>query len=101
MPTATAIETKTEQKTRQIKMWCVQLLNDDYTPFDFVIEVLCQLYGKNLDQARQIALDIHEKGSGLAGGPYTKEVAIQKAKDTVAIARSHEHPLMAVAREVE
>ncbi len=99
MSTATITETKTKIKLKEVKMWRVKLLNDDYTPFDFVIDVLCQLYGKDFDSAKMVAMNIHDQGSGTAG-IYTKEIAMQKAKDTVAIARAHSHPLKAIAEEM-
>jgi ATP-dependent Clp protease adaptor protein ClpS len=99
MATATATETKIAPKLKEVKMWRVKLLNDDYTPFDFVIEVLCQLYGKDVESASIVATDIHHKGSGTAG-IYTKEIAMQKAKDTIQISRNNGHPLMAKAEEM-
>lgn len=99
MATVTATDTKTTVKLKEVKMWRVKLLNDDYTPFDFVIEVLCQLYGKDVEAATLVATDIHNKGSGTAG-IYTKEIALQKAKDTVQISRGNGHPLTAVAEEM-
>lgn len=100
MSTITANETTTKRKLKEVKMWQVKLLNDDYTPFDFVVLVLTDMYYKSVDQAEAIALDIHRKGAGQAGGPYTREVAEQKANDTIRVARSHGHPLKARAEEM-
>lgn len=99
MTTAAATDTKTTVKLKEVKMWRVKLLNDDYTPFDFVIEVLCQLYGKDVEAATIVATAIHNQGAGTAG-VYTKEIAMQKAKDTVAISRANHHPLTALAEEM-
>lgn len=98
MTTATAIDTKIKQKLQEVKLWKVVFLNDNYTPFDFVIEVLTTLYAKDVDTASQIALSVHEQGRGTAG-IYPKEIAMQKAYDTVRIAQAHEHPLKAIAEE--
>jgi ATP-dependent Clp protease adaptor protein ClpS len=99
MTTATATETKSKTKLTEMKMWNVMLKNDDYTPFHFVIEVLVQLFHKDEATANVIATAIHNSGKGHAGGPYTKEVATQKAHDVMQIARKWGHPLVAVAEE--
>jgi ATP-dependent Clp protease adaptor protein ClpS len=98
MSTATITDTKEKQKFREVRMWRVVMLNDDYTPFNFVIEVLTTMYGKSLDEAEQIAMNIHEKGRGVAG-IYTKEIAMQKSDDTIRIAKGHGHPLKTQAEE--
>ena len=79
-------------------MWRVVMLNDDYTPFDFVIDVLTTLYHKSFEEAEAIAMSIHEKGRGVAG-VYTKEIALQKSHDTIRVAKAHGHPLKTVAEE--
>lgn len=100
MATVTSTETKTKPKLKEVKMWQVMLLNDDYTPFDFVEKVLTELFHKSADQAERIAMDIHQKGMGQAGGPYTREVAEQKAVDTISVSRNYGHPLVARAMEM-
>lgn len=99
MTTATVHETKTVNKLKEVKMWQVMLLNDDYTPFHFVAEVLTTMFNKDQATAEQIALNVHRQGSGVAGGPYTREIAEQKAHDVIFVSRSAGHPL--VARPVE
>ena len=98
MSTSTATDTVTKTKIKPISMWRVVLHNDDYTPIDFVIEVLMQLFGKDQEQAMLIANNIHHTGKGVAG-VYTKEVAMQKAVDTTQIATKHGHPLLATSEE--
>lgn len=98
MSTSTALDTKTVTKLKEVKMWRVVLLNDDYTPIDFVIAVLVQLFHKSEDDAANIAQNIHERGRGVAG-VYIKEISLQKASDTCQAAKAHGHPLKAVAEE--
>jgi len=93
---STALATETTTKIKPITMWRVVFNNDDYTPMDFVIAVLVQLYGKSIAEAEEITMAIHKNGRGIAG-VYTKEIAEQKAADTVRVARSHQHPLFAFA----
>jgi ATP-dependent Clp protease adaptor protein ClpS len=95
---STATETQTKIKIKPVNMWRVVFHNDDYTPIDFVVEVLAQLFNKEYETAMQIAQNIHDNGRGVAG-VYTKEVAQQKAADTSEIARKHGHPLKATAEE--
>jgi ATP-dependent Clp protease adaptor protein ClpS len=96
MTTATKTVTKTNLK--QVSLFQVLLHNDDYTPMDFVIEVLKQFFGKNEEDANAIMLAIHEKGLGVAG-VYTKEIATQKANETMKTAKMYGHPLKASVRE--
>jgi ATP-dependent Clp protease adaptor protein ClpS len=96
MTTATTTVTKTNLK--QVSLFQVLLHNDDYTPMNFVIEVLKQFFGKSEDDANAIMLAIHEKGTGVAG-VYTKEIATQKANETMKTAKMYGHPLKASIRE--
>lgn len=95
---STATETKTKIQIKPVNMWRVVFHNDDFTPIDFVVEVLAQLFNKDYETAMQIAQNIHDTGRGVAG-VYTKEVAQQKAVDTCRIANKHGHPLKATAEE--
>lgn len=74
------------------KMYKVLLLNDDFTPMDFVILVLRRFFAKTEDQATQIMLDVHKKGSGTAG-VFTLEVAEMKAMQVNQLSRANQHPL--------
>jgi ATP-dependent Clp protease adaptor protein ClpS len=96
MTTATKTTTKTNLKP--ISMFQVLLHNDDYTPMEFVSEVLMQFFGKNKEDADAIMMAIHEKGMGVAG-VYTKEIATQKANETMKTAKIYGHPLKASIRE--
>ena len=74
-------------------MYCVVLMNDDYTPMDFVIEILQQYFALNLDQATQVMLTVHYEGKGIAG-VYPREIAETKANQVNNYARSQGYPLL-------
>lgn len=93
------ISNKKSTKVRKPHMWNVVLLNDDYTPIDFVVLVLEKIFHKSHDDAISLMIEIHQKGKGIAG-TYTFEVAETKVYETMHMARSEEHPLMAVVEEV-
>lgn len=71
----------------------VVLLNDDYTPMDFVVSVLQQYFGMQFTQALKVMLDVHHQGKGICG-TYTKEIAETKVAQVMEVARVHEHPLL-------
>jgi ATP-dependent Clp protease adaptor protein ClpS len=68
------------------------LLNDDYTPMEFVVDILTQIFRKSELEAEQIMLQVHHAGAGLAG-VYTFEIAETKVMQTEEMARSEGHPL--------
>jgi ATP-dependent Clp protease adaptor protein ClpS len=74
------------------KRWKVILLNDDSTPMEFVIGVLTEIFKHTQDTARDIMLDVHETGSGIAG-VYSFEIAEAKAVEATNLARTNGHPL--------
>ena len=74
-------------------MYAVVLLNDDYTPMEFVIEILQQYFAMNLDQATQVMLTVHYEGKGVAG-VYPRDIAETKANQVNNYARSQGHPLL-------
>lgn len=73
----------------------VMLLNDDYTPMDFVVTVLKAIFHKSTEEAERLMLVVHEKGMATCG-VYTREVAETKVEKTLAMARKAEHPLQCV-----
>jgi ATP-dependent Clp protease adaptor protein ClpS len=79
-------------------MYKVLLLNDDYTPMEFVIDVLEQFFGMNRERATHVMLKVHNEGSGLAG-LYPRDVAETKVHLVTDFARSHQHPLQCVMEE--
>jgi len=89
---ATGIVTKTKPKTAKPSMYKVLLLNDDYTPMEFVVYVLESLFRMSREKATQVMLHVHQKGVGVCG-VYTYEVAETKVTQVIDLARKNEHPL--------
>lgn len=87
-----AVQTAPPQLKRP-PLYVVILLNDDYTPMDFVIEILQQYFALNLDQATQVMLTVHYEGKGIAG-VYPRDIAETKANQVNNYARSQGHPLL-------
>lgn len=96
--TDTAVHTKTKSKLKPPSMYKVVLLNDDYTPMDFVVAVLMQLFEKSEEEAMAIMLHVHNQGRGVAG-IYTFEIAKQKQDDTHRAAKQHQYPLKVTLEE--
>src|ERR1700761_152841 len=88
----TNIAVKPKIATKKPSMYKVFLLNDDYTPMDFVIQVLETFFNKSREEATRIMLHVHKKGMGLCG-VYTYEVAETKVSQVLAAARQAQHPL--------
>jgi len=84
--------TKTKPKTKKPSLYKVLLLNDDYTPMEFVVHVLERFFGKGRDEATVIMLHVHQHGVGICG-LYTYEVAETKVTQVMDFARQHQHPL--------
>ena len=84
--------TATRPKTARPSMYRVLLLNDDYTPMEFVVLILERFFHKNREEATQIMLHVHQKGIGVCG-VFTYEVAETKVTQVVDFARRHQHPL--------
>ena len=80
-------------------MFKVMLLNDDYTPMEFVITVLERFFGMSREKATFVMLKVHNEGAGLAG-IYPRDVAETKVGQVVRFAREHQHPLQCVMEEV-
>lgn len=83
---------KPESKTKRPPFYKVVLMNDDYTPMDFVVYVLKDIFRKSHADAVTIMLDVHQKGEGVCG-VYTRDVAETKAEVVVAVSRQREYPL--------
>lgn len=80
------------------KMYAVILLNDDYTPMDFVVLVLRRFFSRTEEEAHKIMLDVHKKGSGVAG-VYTLEVGEMKVMQVNQFAQMNQHPLKSTLEE--
>lgn len=83
---------RTRPQTRKPSMYKVLMLNDDYTPMEFVVHVLERFFGKNRDEATAIMLQVHKKGVGVCG-VFTYEVAESKVTMVMDLARQNQHPL--------
>ena len=90
--TGLGIATRTRTRTKQPTPYRVLMLNDDYTPMEFVVDVLQNIFQKNREEATEIMLHVHQKGVGVCG-VYTYEVAETKVTQTVDYARKNQHPL--------
>ncbi|NQV47570.1 MAG: ATP-dependent Clp protease adapter ClpS [Rhodospirillaceae bacterium] len=83
---------KSRPKTKKPTMYKVLMLNDDYTPMEFVVHVLERFFSKSQEEATRIMLNVHQRGVGICG-VYTYEVAETKATQVMDLAREHQHPL--------
>lgn len=90
---------KTETVLQEPKMYKVMLLNDDYTPMDFVIKVLRKFFDMDEQRATQIMLHVHTRGKGLCG-VFTHEIAETKTAIVNEYSRDKEHPLLCVLEVV-
>lgn len=88
----TGLVTKTRPKTKKPSLYKVLLLNDDYTPMEFVVHVLERFFNKGREDATRIMLHVHHKGVGICG-VYTYEVAETKVTQVTDFSRQHQHPL--------
>ena len=91
----TAVITKTKPQTKKPSMYRVLILNDDYTPMEFVVHVLERFFSKDREAATRIMLHVHHHGIGECG-VYTYEVAETKVTQVMDFARKHQHPLQCV-----
>ncbi|ATJ89535.1 ATP-dependent Clp protease adapter ClpS [Acetobacter tropicalis] len=83
---------RAKPKTRKPAMYKVLMLNDDYTPMEFVVHVLERFFNKNRDEATSIMLNVHKRGVGVCG-VFTYEVAETKVTQVMDLARQNQHPL--------
>ena len=91
----TAVITRTRTQTRRPSMYRVLLLNDDYTPQEFVVTVLRKYFSKGVEEARRIMMHVHQHGVGECG-VFTYEVAETKVTQVMDYARKHQHPLQCI-----
>ncbi len=92
---AASVITKVRQKTKRPSLYRVLILNDDYTPMEFVVHVLEKFFQKDLEAATEIMLHVHHHGIGECG-VFTYEVAETKVTQVMDFARKHQHPLQCV-----
>lgn len=89
---STGLATKTRPKVKKPSLYRVLLLNDDYTPMEFVVHVLEKYFNKGQEEATQIMLLVHQNGVGVCG-TFTYEVAETKVTQVIDSARRNQHPL--------
>lgn len=82
-------------EVKQPPMYKVLLLNDDYTPMDFVVEVLRKFFGLHEEEATKVMLQVHHEGKGICG-VFTPDIAETKVVQVNDFSRKHEHPLMCI-----
>jgi ATP-dependent Clp protease adaptor protein ClpS len=90
--TGAGVVLEPRSKTKKPSMYRVLLMNDDYTPMEFVVLVLERFFHKSQEEATHIMLHVHQKGIGLCG-VFTYEVAETKVMQVIDFARKHQHPL--------
>jgi len=88
----TGVIVKAKPKTKKPSMYKVLMLNDDYTPMEFVVHILERFFSKSRQEATRIMMHVHRRGVGICG-VYTYEVAETKVTQVMDFARQHEHPL--------
>ena len=89
---------KQESRLKPPPMYKVLLLNDDFTPMEFVVEVLQTFFFMSQEQAAEVMFEVHTEGSGVCG-IYPGDIAMTKVEQVVKFAREHQHPLRCVMEE--
>ncbi|TDJ41711.1 MAG: ATP-dependent Clp protease adapter ClpS [Gammaproteobacteria bacterium] len=89
---------ESKPKLKKPPLYQVLLLNDDYTPMDFVVEVLELIFGMDRHKATRIMLEVHTKGKGRCG-VFTYEIAETKVAQVSSYSQQHQHPLMSTLEE--
>ena len=90
--TGTGLATRTRSKTKQPTPYRVLMLNDDYTPMEFVVLCLQRFFRMNMEEATRVMLHVHQKGVGVCG-TFSYEVAETKVGQVMDFARANQHPL--------
>ena len=89
---STGLATRTRTKTKKPSLYKVLMLNDDYTPMEFVVMILQRFFKMDVEQATQVMLHVHQRGVGVCG-VFTLEIAETKVTQVLDCARAHQHPL--------
>ncbi|MCG2839368.1 ATP-dependent Clp protease adapter ClpS [Sandaracinobacter sp. RS1-74] len=90
--TGTGVVTKTRVRTEKPSLYRVLMLNDDYTPMEFVVHVLQRFFRMGMEDATRVMLHVHQRGVGVCG-IFTYEVAETKVTQVMDFAKQHQHPL--------
>ena len=96
----TVVLERVPQKTKPPQMYQVVMLNDDYTPMEFVVFVIQEFFKKDRETATQIMLKIHLDGKGVCG-VFSKDIAASKVDQVTGAAKEHGHPLQCQAEPIE
>lgn len=96
----TTVVTEAKPKTKRPPLYKVLLLNDDYTPMEFVVHVLERFFGLNHAQSVEIMLTVHKKGLAVVG-VFSHEIAETKVAQVMDYARRHQHPLQCTMEKEE
>jgi ATP-dependent Clp protease adaptor protein ClpS len=91
--------TKTKTVMKYPERFNVVLFNDDYTPMQFVVSLLVEIFNKNINQAQEITMQVHNQGKAIAG-TYNFEIAEQKVYESMLLSRLHQHPLKITIEKV-
>ena len=91
----TSVITKVKPRTKRPNLYRVLILNDDYTPMEFVVHIIERFFAKDVETATKIMLHVHQHGIGECG-VFTYEVAETKVTQVMDFARKHQHPLQCV-----
>ncbi len=85
-------------KVKQPPLYRVVLINDDYTPMEFVVDILESIFGMERTRATQVMLEVHTKGKGVCG-VFNFEIAETKVAQVMSVAKQHQHPLLCTMEE--
>jgi len=94
----TSVITKVKPKTKRPNLYRVLILNDDYTPMEFVVDVLERIFNMDRTTATRVMLEVHTRGKGVCG-VFTFEIAETKVAQVTTYARQHQHPLLCTMEE--
>ena len=97
--TGGSVKERTRVETKEPALWRVVLLNDDYTPMEFVVKVLQKFFNKNHEEATRIMLQVHHEGRGVCG-VYPRDLAATRIAQVGQYARARQHPLQCVMEPV-
>lgn len=85
-------------KVKRPPLYRVVLINDDFTPMEFVVDILESIFGMERTRATQVMLEVHTRGKGVCG-VYSYEIAETKVAQVMSVARQHQHPLLCTMEE--
>ena len=89
---------KDDIEVQEPSMYKVVMINDDYTPMDFVVLILTTVFNKPVEEAASLMMEVHKNGRGVAG-VYTYDIAQTKSKEAMALAKTYEYPFKVVVEE--